>query len=76
MDKEKIKNLIETKYKEQYENERMFSIFVDDLLHRENIDEDAILDNAALISRVEKTYHSTVLTIIDVLKANCIEMIE
>ena len=59
MNKEKIRELIETKYKERYEdNECMFSMFVDCILEADVIDEDLVLDVVSDITRIAKSNHA------------------
>ena len=66
MNKDKIRELIATKYKEHYEDDgSMFSMLVDYLLEQDVIDEDVILDGIADITRIAASTHSALKAIAD-----------
>ena len=69
MNKDKIRELINTEYKEQYENEEsMFSMFVDHILEAEVITEEVVLDVVNDITKIAASNLATLSTIINTLR--------
>lgn len=69
MNKDKIRELINTEYKEQYENEEsMFSMFVDHILEAEVITEEVVLDVVNDITKIAASNLATLSTITNTLR--------